>query len=59
VAPYLAAEIGLATFNVFPAKFETGLGIPISDQGDPWHSFHDVFSFSFFKHKGHEAAPRF
>ncbi len=58
VAPNLAAKIGLSTFDIFPAKLETGLGIPISDQGDPWHGFHDVFSF-FFKHKGHEAAPRF
>src|SRR5574339_599895 len=44
--PDLAAEIGLSSFDIFPAEFKTRLWIPICDQGHPWHcAFHDVFSF--------------
>ena len=50
MAPDLAAQVGLAAFDILRAQLETGLGIPVGDQGHTLHfAFHKVLLlFSFY-----------
>ncbi len=47
MTPHLAAEIGLAPFDILRSEFETGLGVPICDQSNTLHfPFHSFLLFS-------------
>jgi hypothetical protein len=60
--PDLAAQIRLAAFDILPAEFETGLGIPVRDKGNTLHfavhSFLLLLCFQETRDEGQARTPR-